>query len=536
VSMPSRRNPVRRASRLRLPIAALVSAALLVTGTAQPAYAEPADAAPAAAIPNDDVVIESRLRNLLHPMLTVAQDTQVRALVRNAVSRQFDGDTNALLSTVVSEAEESFIVDPNAPEWVALKNGIAQFQNINGYAYEPQIYIPNQDEGVIPQDNVVMAVAPADEQAISTTGYTLDPNGQIRELDTPVTEAYAETYELWVLSVNEQIDTGGDTVVTTTQVADAEQAAGSDDARKEGGDAGVMAVCNPTGLRNNRGHEYLRQFRVPDPGSFGGLFEGKLEMKVIVIGSGGAIIRSAYFGKIKKKHLRNWQYPDLFLTSWDRAQLGDVWGYLWYEADGGSTISVTLNIKVIGSVTVSWQKRDDSAGDAPVWFTESTYQQYDTGSVEFNVCSTGGDGGTGYDNFARTGIAAASSTFPGYSPARVNDGSTNTGLGGEHSWANDWGTYPPNNPEWLQVDFGVDKTFRRVVVYTSEGYPIRDFDVQVWNGVTFVTVASVTNNTSLSVTLTFSARTSRLVRILGRSGPTHQPGYVRVNELEVYAV
>lgn len=83
---------------------------------------------------------------------------------------------------------------------------------------------------------------------------------------------------------------------------------------------------------------------------------------------------------------------------------------------------------------------------------------------------------------------------------------------------------------------GVNKTFRRAVVYTSQGYPIRDFDVQEWNGVTYVTVGQVRGNTQLSVTVTFSAQTSRLVRILGRSGPTHQLNYVRVNELEVYAV
>ena len=74
-----------------------------------------------------------------------------------------------------------------------------------------------------------------------------------------------------------------------------------------------------------------------------------------------------------------------------------------------------------------------------------------------------------------------------------------------------------------------------MVVKTSAGYPIRDFDVQVWNGISFLTVASVRGNTALSVPVTFASRTARLIRISGRSGPTHQPGYVRVNELEVYA-
>ncbi|ALG13499.1 hypothetical protein AOZ06_47490 [Kibdelosporangium phytohabitans] len=34
------------------------------------------------------------------------------------------------------------------------------------------------------------------------------------------------------------------------------------------------------------------------------------------------------------------------------------------------------------------------------------------------------------------------------------------------------------------------------MVHTSAGYPIKDFDVQAWNGVTYVTVGSVHNNTA----------------------------------------
>ncbi len=149
-------------------------------------------------------------------------------------------------------------------------------------------------------------------------------------------------------------------------------------------------------------------------------------------------------------------------------------------------------------------------------------------------CSIGGEGGTGDDNFARSAITAASSTFSGYSPARVNDGNRDTALGGHASWANNSGgvNYPP---QWVQLDFGVNKTFRRVVVFTSSGYAMRDFDVQVWNGITWVTASSVRGNTALQVTVNFTPRTSRLVRILGLSGPTHQPGFVRVNEFEVYA-
>lgn len=192
---------------------------------------------------------------------------------------------------------------------------------------------------------------------------------------------------------------------------------------------------------------------------------------------------------------------------------------------------VTLDIKA------TFEAKNDDMGAGVVGFTESTYLTYSTGTVEWRVCSVGGDGGTGNDNFALQATVAASSTYPGYSPQRVNDGDRNTSLGGAYSWANNSGgvNYPP---QWVQLDFGVTKTFRRVVVYTSAGYPIRDFDIQVWNGVAWATPAGgqVRGNTALQVTVNLAvSQSSRLVRVYGLSGPTHQPGYVRVNEFEVYA-
>lgn len=145
---------------------------------------------------------------------------------------------------------------------------------------------------------------------------------------------------------------------------------------------------------------------------------------------------------------------------------------------------------------------------------------------------------TGIDtNWARAGAASASSTFSGYAPQRVNDGSRDTALGGDHSWANDYGTYPPNSPEWVQLDLGTARNLRRAVIYTSNGYPIRDFDVQVLAGGAWVTPpgGQVRGNTSLVVNVPFQARTSQFIRVLGISGPLHQPGYVRVNEFEAYS-
>jgi hypothetical protein len=489
--------------------------------------------AAAASVPpdQDDVLVQEHLQALLRPVLAVAQDTQVQWLVRSEVMRQFDGDTEVLLSTFISEAEESMIVDPNDPDWQALKNEVAAFADINGFAHDPQIYIPNIDTGVNPGSTVTVVVAPAEDSVISVPGYQLDGYRQVVTLDTSIDEPYARTNEVWVLSVNEPADIGG--AGETLQSGATGTVTGKSPARV----MGPMVTCNSTGLRNNRGLEYLEQFKVPSPNSLESWIKGKLEMRVLILGTAGWEIKRVGFGKLRHTEITNWQTVDIFITTWDRAILGEVVAYQWYESDGGKQKNITVDFgPPIGNVTFQWQKRDDDAGHTLVRFTESTNIDYSTGLVNFKVCNSGGDGGTGFENFARTGITAASSTFPGYSSSRINDGSIDTNYGGATSWANAAGTYPPTTPEWVQVDFGVDKTFRRVVLYTSAAYPIRDFDVQVWNGITFVTVASVNNNTQPSLTLTFAARTSRLVRISGRSGPTDQPGFVRVNELQVFAV
>ncbi|MGM1063469.1 galactose-binding domain-containing protein [Saccharothrix sp. Mg75] len=139
-------------------------------------------------------------------------------------------------------------------------------------------------------------------------------------------------------------------------------------------------------------------------------------------------------------------------------------------------------------------------------------------------------------NYACAGTTAASSTFSGYSTARVNDCDTSTALGGAHSWANANGAayYPPNYAQWVFVALPTAQTISRVVVHTTAGYPLRDFDVQVQNEHVFDTLATINYNTDTVVTVTFPPRSARVIRILGKTGPIHQPGFVRINELQVF--
>ncbi|NVJ61871.1 MAG: discoidin domain-containing protein [Gammaproteobacteria bacterium] len=139
------------------------------------------------------------------------------------------------------------------------------------------------------------------------------------------------------------------------------------------------------------------------------------------------------------------------------------------------------------------------------------------------------------ENMALNARASAQSTFSGYSPSNVNDGNRNTRVGGAYSWANGH-KYTPDGrlPQWLQLDFGQYKRISKVVLYTSLGYEIKDYDIQVWNGSSWNTVVTQRGNTSVSRTHTFSPVFGSKLRVIGRRGPDNQYIYVRVNELEVY--
>lgn len=157
---------------------------------------------------------------------------------------------------------------------------------------------------------------------------------------------------------------------------------------------------------------------------------------------------------------------------------------------------------------------------------------------ERGLALSGGGGGGG--NLALGATASASSTYCSgppqtsehcYAAFRVNDGNPSTALSGQASWTNDWGVAMP---QWVELTWSAPVSASRVTVYTTTGYPIRDYDVQFWNGAAWQTLVNVTANTSLQRNHVFPTVSTSRMRILGRQGPAVQPGYVRVNEFEVY--
>jgi hypothetical protein len=140
-------------------------------------------------------------------------------------------------------------------------------------------------------------------------------------------------------------------------------------------------------------------------------------------------------------------------------------------------------------------------------------------------------------NLAFGGPVSASSTHGNFTVCGAADGNRSS---------DDWSTSTGWNdgtsrvfPDWYAASFAQPESVSRVVVYTlgSTRYPsaqfgLRDWDVQVLEGSTWRTVASVRGNTSATVTSTFTPVVTSSVRILALA--SNDANYSRIVELEIY--
>jgi hypothetical protein len=140
-------------------------------------------------------------------------------------------------------------------------------------------------------------------------------------------------------------------------------------------------------------------------------------------------------------------------------------------------------------------------------------------------------------NIAPQAVASASSSYcPSgsagvhcYFPSRINDRSNSAVLGGDNSWTNEAGSQ-----QWVQLQWSQKVVITASELYTSEGYPIQDYDLQYWNGVEWVNFVSVKGNVNLYNVHNLEDKiVTDKVRVLGLKGPSHQPQYFRVNELVI---
>jgi hypothetical protein len=154
---------------------------------------------------------------------------------------------------------------------------------------------------------------------------------------------------------------------------------------------------------------------------------------------------------------------------------------------------------------------------------------------------------------ANGGVASASSTLDsGRAPSAANNGDRK-GIhwGSDPSTGSGWHDATSSAfPDWLQIDFSGAKTIDEIDVFSVQDdysnpvdpndtttftlYGTTAFDVQYWNGVSWVTVpgGSVSGNNLVKRTFTFSPITTAAIRVLVNNSLA---GYSRITEVEAWA-
>ena len=130
---------------------------------------------------------------------------------------------------------------------------------------------------------------------------------------------------------------------------------------------------------------------------------------------------------------------------------------------------------------------------------------------------------------ANGGVASASSTYTdGYfGPSGANDGGRSGATWGSNAGWNDatFATFP----DWLQINFNRSRTIDHVVVYSVQDnyqnpveptdamittlYGLTSFQVQAWNGSTWLTLGSVSGNNRVKRSVWFTPYTTDRIRI-----------------------
>jgi len=162
--------------------------------------------------------------------------------------------------------------------------------------------------------------------------------------------------------------------------------------------------------------------------------------------------------------------------------------------------------------------------------------------------SVGATTSANYALASNGGIASASSTLrPANSVNYVND-NRRSGAGwstGGGGWADATvGAFP----DWVQIVFNGPKTLDHVVVYSLQDnfqssleptasttfslYGLTAFDVQGWNGSTWVTLGSVTVNNLVSRTVSFSPYTTDRIRVVVNA--VKDGTWSRITEIEAW--
>lgn len=143
-------------------------------------------------------------------------------------------------------------------------------------------------------------------------------------------------------------------------------------------------------------------------------------------------------------------------------------------------------------------------------------------------------------NLAEGAGVTVSASYPGYSPVAITDGIIDPYGQEATTWASDDGT---QTADWIEIDLGTATSVQSVRIhwawnpFQSEWMTSQQYTIQYWNGVSYDTLANVSNSTVSTVTQTsFPPTLVQRIRIhqAGSGGPAAYPEILWVTEVQVF--
>lgn len=169
----------------------------------------------------------SNLAIIGHAVLRLSADPEFRNVVYREIEKQFDGDNNVLLETLLEPHLAAKM--NNKTDATEFKNALNSFYENDGMKRYPQIYIPFYEELkekkrsgdariLTPASAPIIVPYTGENETGQYEGFRLAGDGSLQKLDFLVNEEYARNHELWVISVNERVDGSGNVVYTVDQL------------------------------------------------------------------------------------------------------------------------------------------------------------------------------------------------------------------------------------------------------------------------------------------------------------------------------
>jgi len=266
------------------------------------------------------------------------------------VEESFDGERNVLFKTLLQE-EKSPMARRLQTE--LQKNGnvaLRAFDNIEGKNYYPQIFVPFYDElkaaGKLSVKEPVLVFHITDSDGPLYSGYSVDGEGDLKELNFRISEAFARENEVWVVSLNERVnDLGEPHAVYTNQSSSAGRVMSSPSAivdwmvcrcHHESWAAGASEVNIISVLSEYRFRDHIAQFYGNGPNEGGHIHQ---------------------FSRSDVRNRRNIDLNFLIVQNWDiQFPTRPYASYVIFEYDSWPTGTRTATWRQ-GGLEYSWEYR-----------------------------------------------------------------------------------------------------------------------------------------------------------------------------------